>query len=135
MACDMISFCTSSSAVFPLASEAEVVCALSAYVVIAEMIVEGLWVDKRELTVEPLTRMSVVVVVGLWGSRGMVKVNGSSWRGRKGGGHRVAVVVIDVVVVPIRGEGRRHDDLILTRVVPRVCKKAKTESQESLGFP
>jgi hypothetical protein len=51
----MIALRTGRCAVFPFASEAEVIGALPAYVIVAEMIVEGLRVRKRLCTVEPLT--------------------------------------------------------------------------------
>jgi|HubBroStandDraft_1064217.scaffolds.fasta_scaffold1906435_1 hypothetical protein len=51
----MIALRTGRCAVSPFASEAEVIGALPAYVIVAEMIVEGLRVRKRFCTVEPLT--------------------------------------------------------------------------------
>ncbi len=54
MAGDMIALGTGRCAVSPFASEAEVISALPAYVIVAEMIVEGLRVHKRLCTVEPL---------------------------------------------------------------------------------
>ena len=55
MAGNMISLGTGCCAVSPFASETEVISALPAYVIIAEMIVEGLRVRKRLCAVEPLT--------------------------------------------------------------------------------
>lgn len=55
MAGDMITLGTGCAAVLPLAGEAEVVGALAANMVIAEMVVEGLWVDKGLSTVVPET--------------------------------------------------------------------------------
>ena len=46
---------TGGCAVFPFASEAEVIGALPAYVIATEMVIEGLRVGKRLCTVEPLT--------------------------------------------------------------------------------
>lgn len=55
MAGDVIALGTGRCAVSPFASEAEVISALPAYVIVAEMVVEGLGVGKRPCTVEPLT--------------------------------------------------------------------------------
>jgi hypothetical protein len=55
MAGDVIAFRTCRCAVSPFASEAEVIGTLPAYVIVAEMIVEGLRACKRLCTVEPLT--------------------------------------------------------------------------------
>jgi hypothetical protein len=52
---DMITLCTGSDAVFPFASETEVIGALSAYVIVAEMVVESLGVGEIFGAVEPLT--------------------------------------------------------------------------------
>ena len=52
---DMVALGTGRCAVSPFASEAEVVSALPAYVIVAEVVVEGLRVHKRLCTVEPLT--------------------------------------------------------------------------------
>jgi len=52
---DMITFCTGGAAVPPLAGETEVVGALPANVVVAEMVVERLWVGESERTVHPQT--------------------------------------------------------------------------------
>jgi hypothetical protein len=41
---DMVPLCASCAAVDPLASETEVVCRFTADVVVAEMVVESLWV-------------------------------------------------------------------------------------------
>ena len=46
MTCNVIPLGTRSSAILPFASKAEVVCALPADVVVAEMVVEGLWVGE-----------------------------------------------------------------------------------------
>jgi hypothetical protein len=53
MAGDMVTLGTCCAAVLPLAGEAEVVGALAANMVIAEMVVEGLWVEKGLSTVVP----------------------------------------------------------------------------------
>lgn len=55
MTSDMIALRTGRCAVSPFASEAKVIGALPAYVIVAEMIVEGLRVRVRFCTVEPLT--------------------------------------------------------------------------------
>jgi hypothetical protein len=57
MASDMIAFGTDSDTVFPSAREAEVICALPAYVINAQMIIKRLWVRKGSSTVDPLTLM------------------------------------------------------------------------------
>ena len=62
MACDVISFCTGSSTVLPLASETEIVCALPANVKAAEMVVKRFWIRERLRAVEPETDV-------LWGRR------------------------------------------------------------------
>jgi hypothetical protein len=53
----MITFGAGSDTVFPFAHEAKVICALPAYVVIAQMTVKNLWVEEGFSTVEPLTVM------------------------------------------------------------------------------
>jgi hypothetical protein len=55
MAGDMIALCAGSDAVFPLASETEVIGALPANVVVAEMIVKSLGFWERFDAFEPLT--------------------------------------------------------------------------------
>jgi hypothetical protein len=55
MTSDMVALRTGGCAVFPFASEAEVIGALPAYVIAAEMVVEGLRIGKRLCTVKPLT--------------------------------------------------------------------------------
>ena len=55
MAGDVIPLCASSCAVFPFASETEVICALPADVVVAEMIVKSLGVGEGLCAFEPLT--------------------------------------------------------------------------------
>jgi hypothetical protein len=52
---DMIALCTGSDAVFPFASETEVIGALPAYVIVAEMVVKSLGVGERFGAFEPLT--------------------------------------------------------------------------------
>lgn len=67
MTCDMIPLSTGSTAVFPLAGQTEVVGALTTDMIVAEMVVEGLWKRKRERTWGPKTfvvRGRFVVVVG-----------------------------------------------------------------------
>ena len=51
----MITFCARGAAVFPLAGETEVVGALPANVVVAEVVVQRLWVSESERTVLPET--------------------------------------------------------------------------------
>jgi hypothetical protein len=46
MAGDMVPLCAGGATVLPLAGETEVVGALAAYVLVAEMVVEGLWVGE-----------------------------------------------------------------------------------------
>jgi hypothetical protein len=69
MAGNVISFRTAGSAVLPFAGETEIVGTLATNVVIAEMIVEGLWVAKGLSTVFPKTFMDglrlLVLVLGL----------------------------------------------------------------------
>lgn len=67
---DMVTLCTGCTAVLPLAGETEIVGALSADVVVAEMVVEGLGVDKGLSTILPET------FVG----------RGRGWGGTSGGG-------------------------------------------------
>ena len=55
MAGDMIALRTDRCTVSPFTSEAEIISALPAYVIVAKMIVERLRVRKRLCTVEPLT--------------------------------------------------------------------------------
>jgi hypothetical protein len=59
MASDMIALRTGRYAVSPFASEAEVISALPAYVIVAEMNVEGFRVRKRLCTVKPLTVVEI----------------------------------------------------------------------------
>jgi hypothetical protein len=55
MAGDMIALCTCGGAIFPFASEAEVIGALPANVVVAKMIVKRLGVGEGFGAFEPLT--------------------------------------------------------------------------------
>ena len=55
MAGDMIALCAGSDAVFPFASEAEVIGALPANVVVAEMIVQSLGFGEGFGAFDPLT--------------------------------------------------------------------------------
>ena len=48
---DVITFCAGGAAVFPLAGETEVVGALPTDVVVAEVVIERLWVREYERTV------------------------------------------------------------------------------------
>ena len=66
----MVSFSTSSATVLPLAGETEIVGALSANVVVAEMVIEGLWVCKGERAVKPLTAVEGLGRVLGWGGDG-----------------------------------------------------------------
>jgi hypothetical protein len=66
MACDMITFSAVRNTVFPFAREAEVICAFSAYVVNAQVIVKGLWIREGLYAVSPLT---LVRRGGVWGER------------------------------------------------------------------
>jgi hypothetical protein len=54
MAGDMITLCAGRGAVFPLASETEVIGALPADVVVARMIVKGLGVGESLCAFDPL---------------------------------------------------------------------------------
>ena len=65
----MVALCACDGAVLPLACEAEVVGALAANVVVAEMVVEDLWVAEVEGAVDPL---APVCVPGASGGRGAV---------------------------------------------------------------
>lgn len=69
MAGDMVTLRTCCAAVLPLAGEAEIVGTLTANVVIAEMVIEGLWVDKGLSTLLPETFVSRRRSGG-WASRG-----------------------------------------------------------------
>jgi hypothetical protein len=61
------------AAVLPPAGETEIVGALSAYVVVAEMVIEGLWVGKGEGAVEPLAAVEGLgLVLGRGGDGGVV---------------------------------------------------------------
>jgi hypothetical protein len=59
MASDVVPFGAGSSAILPLASETEVVCALATDVLVAEMVVEGLWVGECLGAVLPLALLGV----------------------------------------------------------------------------
>lgn len=48
MTCNVITFGTGSSTILPFASETKIICALSTDVVIAEMIVEDLWISETD---------------------------------------------------------------------------------------
>lgn len=48
MTCNVITFGTGSSTILPFASETKIICALSADVVIAEMIVKNLWISETD---------------------------------------------------------------------------------------
>jgi hypothetical protein len=82
MAGDVVSLCASCAAVLPLAGEAEIVGALATDVVVAEMVVEGLWVIEGQLTVQPET--AVGGLRGIWRRRG----TGGGRRGRGGQSRR-----------------------------------------------
>lgn len=49
----MITLSTGSAAVLPLASEAEIICAFTTDVVVAEVVVEGFWVSEILTAVVP----------------------------------------------------------------------------------
>ena len=55
---DVVALRTGCAAVFPLASQAEVSGALAANVVVAEVVVEGLWVWEDLVAVDPLAAMA-----------------------------------------------------------------------------
>ena len=57
MTCDMISFSTSGTTVFPLAGETKIVGAFPANVYVAKVVVEGFWIRKGLRTLEPKTNM------------------------------------------------------------------------------
>lgn len=75
MACNVIALGAGRAAVSPLAGQTEVVGALATDVVVAEVIIEGLWVRGDPRAALPLT--SVAVRSGGWGGR----VSGV-WMGR-----------------------------------------------------
>ena len=55
MAGDMISLCARRATVLPLAGETEVVGTLATNMVVTEMVVKSLWVDKGFVAINPLT--------------------------------------------------------------------------------
>lgn len=57
----MITLCAACSAILPLASETEVSCALSSNVVVAKVVIEGFWIWKSLVAVDPLA-----VIAGSW---------------------------------------------------------------------
>jgi hypothetical protein len=59
---DMVSFGAGCSAIFPFTGQAQVVGALPTDVVVAEMVVQGLWVWEGLGAVEPETLLGVRMV-------------------------------------------------------------------------
>ena len=76
MAGDMVTLCAGCATILPPAGEAEIVGALAANVVIAEMVVEGLWVEKGVCAVIPETSVCR-------GRRGGGTSGGGRGRGRE----------------------------------------------------
>jgi len=96
MAGDVVSLSTGGSAVLPLACETKIVCALAADVVVAEMVVEGLWIRiclgavLPETSVGRLGRLLGLWIVccgGRWVRALVVSSRGKGRRRRKGSGH------------------------------------------------
>lgn len=56
---NMVTFSASSTAILPLAGEAEVICGFAADVVVAEVVVEALSVGKRSCALFPSARERV----------------------------------------------------------------------------
>ena len=81
MACDVVALCACRLAVLPLACETEIVGALAADVLVAEMVVKGLRVRKGGRAFKPLTAMRRCAV-GRW--RWTVVVDGTGGRRRSG---------------------------------------------------
>lgn len=67
MACNVVALCAGCRAVLPLAGEAEVVGALSANVVVAEVVIEGICIRESLCAGVPLAgeRGAVVVLDGV----------------------------------------------------------------------
>jgi len=80
---DMISLGTRCATVLPLAGEAEIVGALTADMVVAEMVIKSLWVSKGQLTVLPLTIVGGLRGIWFWGGTR----RGDRRRGGKGRRH------------------------------------------------
>ena len=78
MRCDMVSLCAGSSTVCPLASETEVVGALTTNVVVAEMEIKKLSVWSDDATVCPLASLTFTNVIH----------SGELSRGKRGGRER-----------------------------------------------
>jgi hypothetical protein len=85
MTSNMVALCAGCSAVLPFAGEAEIVCALPANVVVAEMMVESLGVEISSGTVLPET---VVGCCGIWVEDGFDRGGGG-----EGGCHSERVEV------------------------------------------
>ena len=85
MAGNVVTLRTGGAAVLPVAGETEVVCALAADVVVAEMVVEGLWVGEGADAVLPVA--AVLGVGAVWGRRGCVCDGGRGGRRGKCAGH------------------------------------------------
>lgn len=60
MTCDVVALCAGGVALLPFAGEAEVVCALAADVVVAEMVVEGVGVSEDLVAVLPEAEVPVL---------------------------------------------------------------------------
>lgn len=77
MASYMITLGAGSATVFPLAGKTEIIGTFAADMVVAKMVIELFWVDKRLGALLPLATVRRCVVVGRWGRRGR------GWGGRE----------------------------------------------------
>lgn len=64
MACNVIALSTGGATVLPVAGETEVACAFAADVVVAEMVVEGLWVWHELVAADPLAGVGGGILLG-----------------------------------------------------------------------
>lgn len=60
MACDVVPLCACRSTIFPLASEAQVIGALAANVVVAQVAIESFGIGESHSTIGPLAWMGIL---------------------------------------------------------------------------
>jgi hypothetical protein len=84
--CDVVAFCTCGTTVLPLACQTKVVGTLTTDMIVAEMVVESLWVCEGKSAILPETLVGLSWLVGLTGGRvrGLFLVRR---RGRESLGH------------------------------------------------
>lgn len=92
----MVSLCAARATILPLASETKIACTLSTDVVIAEVVIECLWVWKGFVAIDPLA-----LIAGGWrllGNDRRSGCGGSRGRGRRLLWRRRLICVLIIVL-------------------------------------